>query len=204
MSANSSQKKPYTVGVTGGIGSGKTAVTDFFASKGIYIADADVAARAVVEPGKPALKEIVQRYGQAILNNGTLNRQKLRAIIFADPTERQWLEGLLHPLIEQQILHELSIARSPYAILVAPLMLEAGQNEWVDRLLVVDVPEQIQIDRTTARDQITEEQTRQIINSQIGREQRIREADDVVDNSGTLEQLHQTLGELHTHYLNLA
>ncbi len=128
MSANSSQKKPYTVGVTGGIGSGKTAVTDFFASKGIYIADADVAARAVVEPGKPALKEIVQRYGQAILNNGTLNRQKLRAIIFADPTERQWLEGLLHPLIEQQILHELSIARSPYAILVAPLMLEAGQN----------------------------------------------------------------------------
>ena len=204
MSANSSQKKPYTVGVTGGIGSGKTAVTDFFASKGIYIADADVAARAVVEPGKPALKEIVQRYGQAILNNGTLNRQKLRAIIFADPMERQWLEGLLHPLIEQQILHELSIARSPYAILVAPLMLEAGQNEWVDRLLVVDVPEQIQIDRTTARDQITEEQTRQIINSQIGREQRIREADDVVDNSGTLEQLHQTLGELHTHYLNLA
>ena len=195
--------KPFTVGVTGGIGSGKTAVTDFFASKGIYIADADIAARTVVEPGKPALQEIVHRYGKTILTNGTLDRQQLRAIIFADPEERRWLESLLHPLIKQQVFHELDNARSPYAIFVAPLMLEAGHKVWVDRLLVVDVPEQTQIDRTTTRDQISEEQARQIINSQMQREQRISQADDVVDNSGSLEKLHQMLGKLHEHYLDL-
>ncbi len=198
------QNRPFTVGVTGGIGSGKTAVTDFFTSKDIKVVDADIAARVVVEPGKPALSEITKRYGPDILLNNTLDRRKLRTIIFDDADERKWLEGLLHPLIREQISLELRSAESSYAVLVSPLMLETNQHELVDRVLVVDVPESIQIQRTMARDQMTEEQTRQILNSQIQREQRVAKADDLVDNSGSLNQLHQSLEKLHQFYLSLA
>lgn len=198
------QNRPFTVGVTGGIGSGKTAVTDFFTSKDIRVVDADIAARVVVEPGKPALTEITKRYGPDILLNNTLDRRKLRTIIFDDADERKWLEGLLHPLIREQISLELRSAESSYAVLVSPLMLETNQHELVDRVLVVDVPESIQIQRTMARDQMTEEQTRQILNSQIQRAQRVAKADDLVDNSGSLNQLHQSLENLHQFYLSLA
>ncbi len=198
------QHRPFTVGVTGGIGSGKTAVTDFFASKDITVVDADIVARVVVEPGKPALARITQRYGPDILINDNLDRRKLRTIIFDDADERKWLECLLHPLIREQIVHELSSAESSYVVLVSPLMLETNQNELVDRVLVVDVPESIQIERTIARDQMTEEQTRQILNSQIQREQRVAKADDIVDNSGSLDQLHYSLEKLHQFYLSLA
>ncbi|KEI72828.1 dephospho-CoA kinase [Endozoicomonas elysicola] len=196
--------RPFTVGVTGGIGSGKTAVTNFFASKDITVVDADIAARVVVEPGKPALAGIAQRYGPDILVNDNLDRRKLRTIIFDDADERKWLERLLHPIIREQIVHELSSAESSYAVLVSPLMLETNQHELVDRVLVVDVPESIQIERTMARDQMTEEQTRQILNSQIQREQRVAKADDIVDNSGSLDQLHHSLEKLHQFYLSLA
>ncbi len=199
----SQQKRPFTVGVTGGIGSGKTAVTDFFAGKGIRIVDADIASRVVVEPGKPALAEIEQRYGSEILVDGSLDRRKLRTIIFDDADERKWLEGLLHPLIRDQIILELTHAESHYAVLVSPLMLETSQHELVDRVLVVDVPESIQLSRTMARDQMTEEQTRQILNTQMKREQRISMADDIVDNSGSMAQLHQSLDKLHQYYLSL-
>lgn len=198
------QKRPFTVGVTGGIGSGKTAVTDFFANRGVFIVDADIASRVVVEPGKPALAAIEQRYGPEILINGSLDRRKLRTIIFADISERKWLEGLLHPLIHDQIILELTHAESSYAVLVSPLMLETSQHELVDRVLVVDVPERIQLSRTMARDRMTEEQTRQILNSQMDRKQRVGRADDIVDNSGSISQLHQSLNKLHQFYLSLA
>ena len=200
---SSQQQRPFTVGVTGGIGSGKTAVTDFFASKGICIVDADIASRVVVETEKPALAEIEQRYGSEILVDGSLDRRTLRTIIFDDADERKWLEGLLHPLIRDQITLELTHAESRYAVLVSPLMLETSQHELVDRVLVVDVPESIQLSRTMARDQMTEGQTRQILNSQMKREQRIAKADDIVDNSGSMTQLHQSLDKLHQYYLSL-
>ena len=194
----------FTVGITGGIGSGKSAVADYFSGQGICIVDADIVARVVVEPGTKALTAITERFGNDILTNGQLDRRKLRTIIFAAADERQWLENLLHPLIEQQIIDQLGQATSRYAVLVSPLMLEIGQQVLVDRVLVVDVPEHIQIERTMTRDQMTEEQTRQILNSQISREQRLARAHDVVDNSGSLAQLHQYLEPLHQRYLRLA
>ena len=196
-------KQPLTIGITGGIGSGKTAVTDFFTGKGITIVDADLAARVVVEPGKPALTDITNRYGNDILSDGQLNRRQLRTIIFDDDTERQWLENLLHPLIREQIIVEFTEARSAYVALVSPLLLETDQHQLVDRILVVDVPEQVQIARTMNRDDMNEAQTRKIISSQMPREERLKRADDVIDNSGTLSQLHQSLEQLHQIYLNL-
>ena len=196
--------KQLVVGVTGGIGSGKTAVTDFFASKKITIVDADLAARVVVEPGKPALEAIAQRYGgKIILTDGHLNRRQLRNIIFEDDEERIWLERLLHPIIREQIVSELGQSHSDYSILVSPLMIETNQQELIDRLLIIDVPVKVQIERTMKRDNMTEEQTMVIINKQSSREDKLKWADDVVDNSQTLEHLHQQLEVLHQEYLNL-
>lgn len=194
----------FTVGVTGGIGSGKSTVANYFASLGIYTVDADNVARTVVEPNAPALTAIVERFGNGILIDGQLDRRQLRTIIFNSTDERKWLENLLHPLIRAKIINLLGQATSPYAILVAPLMLETGQQTLVDRVLVVDVPESIQVERTIARDQISKEQTRQIMDSQISREQRLAKAHDVVDNSGSLAELHQNLEPLHQRYLRLA
>ncbi|WP_095210051.1 dephospho-CoA kinase [Endozoicomonas ascidiicola] len=197
------QNTKMTIGVTGGIGSGKTAVTDFFSSKGVTIVDADLAARVVVEPDKPALAEIAKRFGSGIILNGNLDRGQLRTIIFDSADERLWLETLLHPLIREQIRIELQQAKSPYAILVSPLMLETDQHELVNRILVVDLPEATQIERAMNRDHMDEDQTRKIIASQMPREKRLEWADDVVENSGTLEQLHQSLEKLHETYLSL-
>ncbi|WP_257265360.1 dephospho-CoA kinase [Endozoicomonas sp. ONNA2] len=201
---SSQSTSPFTVGVTGGIGSGKTSVTEFFSSKGIDIVDADIASRVVIEPGKPALSDIKRRYGSKILLDGNLDRRRLRTIIFEDADERQWLEGLLHPLILDQIILELTRAESNYAVLVSPLMLETSQHELVDRVLVVDVPESIQLARAMARDQMTEKQARQILNSQMERQKRVARADDIVDNSGSISQLHRSLEQLHEFYLSLA
>ncbi|MCW7553822.1 dephospho-CoA kinase [Endozoicomonas gorgoniicola] len=193
------------IGVTGGIGSGKTAVTDYFATLGIAIVDADQAARVVVEPGQPALEKIAHRY-KGILQeeDGSLNRRKLRDIIFASDSERVWLEQLLHPLIREQIMTELKASVSPYSILVSPLMIETDQHLLADRVLVVDVPVELQIARTISRDNMTEEQTRSILARQATREERREKADDIVDNSQSLEQLYPQLDKLHQHYLKLA
>lgn len=192
------------VGVTGGIGSGKTAVTDYFASLGIVIVDADQAARVVVEPGQPALQQIVQRHEGILLENGNLNRRRLRDIIFADDNERIWLEQLLHPLIREHIINELQVSPSPYTILVSPLMIETDQHLLVDRILAIDVPVAVQIERTMARDNMTEEQTRSILSKQATREERKKKADDIVDNSQTQEQLYPQLDKLHQYYLELS
>ena len=195
----------FVVGVTGGIGSGKTAVTDFLAEKEIVIADADQASRIVVTPGQPTLKKIAEHFGAHLIqNNGQLNRRELRDIIFSNPKERHWLEQLLHPLIFQQLQHELESASSPYAILVSPLLIETNQHKLTDRVLVVDVPEEVQIERAIARDNISHEQAEAILSSQTSRQKRLNLADDVIDNSGTLEQLHNQLEQLHQFYLGLA
>ena len=193
------------VGVTGGIGCGKTAVTDYLATKGIVIADADQASRVVVEPGKPALQEISEHFGShLILEGGNLNRRALRDIIFENPEERQWLEKLLHPLINQQLRQELQQATSPYVVLVSPLLFETRQHTMADRVLVIDVAEDVQIERAIKRDQISREQAEAIVRIQDNRDERRSKADDLVDNSGSLEHLYQQLDTLHQTYLQLA
>ncbi|MCQ4304953.1 dephospho-CoA kinase [Stutzerimonas frequens] len=196
--------KPWILGLTGGIGSGKSAVAEQFASLGVHMVDADQAARWVVEPGRPALLQIAQHFGDVVLlPTGELNRAALRERIFADPAERQWLERLLHPLIRSEIADHLARADSPYAIMVSPLLIESGQYRTVDRVLVVDVPEVLQIARTVARDQASEEQVRAILKVQAAREERLRHADDVLVNDRDLSWLRSEVERLHHFYLQL-
>jgi len=195
----------YVVGLTGGIGSGKSAVSERFAGLGIKVVDADLASRVVVEPGQPALKKIAEHFGaELITTDGTLNRALLRQKVFADEAERRWLEGLLHPLINAWIRQELESASSPYAILAHPILVETGQTRICNRVLVVDVPEEVQLRRTMARDGNTEEQVRNIMAAQATREQRLLAADDVIENDNDLEHLDREVARLHAEYLRLA
>jgi dephospho-CoA kinase len=195
----------FVIGVTGGIGSGKTAATDHFASLGIEVVDADLASRTIVETGKPALAEIAKHYGDAILNvDGTLNRAELRQRIFADSDERRWLEGLTHPLIRKEIQQGLSAARSPYVILSSPLLIESGQSQLCSRILLIDVSETLQLSRTVARDNNSKEQVAAIIAAQASRTQRLEKADDVIVNDQSLVELHSNIEQLHKNYLKLA
>ncbi len=193
----------YVIGIAGGIGSGKTAVSDRFAKHGIVVVDADVAARDVVRPGEPGLVAIADRYGGAVINgDGELDRAALRERIFREPDERRWVERLLHPAINRLIAERLAAATSPYALLVNPLM--RGRDARADRILVVDVPEDVQVQRTIARDNVDEEQARAIIASQFPRNERLAFADDVIVNDGEPTDLDVAVENLHARYLELA
>lgn len=195
----------FVVGITGGIGSGKTAVSDSFAELGIKVVDADVASRVVVEPGRPALDAIRKHFGDAVIQaDGALDRAAMRQRVFADEADRRWLEALLHPMIAEEIRSGLTSATSPYAILVSPLLFEAGQVEMVNRVLVVDVPEELQLQRTAARDGNSEEQVRAIMRAQTDRETRRGRADDIIVNDGTLKDLKAEVARLHATYLDLS
>jgi len=195
----------FVVGLTGGIGSGKTAVSERFAARGVTIVDADQASRAVVEPGRPALEAIAEHFGgEVIAADGTLDRARLREQVFEDAEERRWLEALLHPRIAEEIQAGLARADSAYAILVSPLLIEASQARFVDRILVVDVPESVQVARTAARDDSSEEQVRAIMAAQAKRADRLARADDVIDNDGPVESLDEQVAALHRRYLELA
>jgi dephospho-CoA kinase len=190
------------VGLTGGIGSGKSTVARLFGALGVHWVDADDVAREVVEPGTPALEKIAEHFGQEILMpDGGLDRAALRRIVFDAPEERAWLEGLLHPVIREELMRQLRPDNYslPYVLLVSPLLLETDQHELVEKIVVVDVPVEVQIQRTMARDTNDREQVERIIAAQMPREQRLRKADDVVDNNLAIidverqvEQLHQT------------
>ncbi len=193
------------IGITGGIGSGKTAVSDRFAARGITVVDADLASRVVVEPGRPALAAIAEHFGSDVITpDGALDRAALRQRVFADSAERRWLEALLHPLIGEEIRAGLARSTSAYAILVSPLLFESGQVEMVDRVLVVDVPESLQVTRTAARDGNSEDQVRAIMAAQADRATRLARADDVIANDGSLDDLDRQVEALHQHYLELA
>jgi len=195
----------FILGLTGGIGSGKTAASDYLASKGIVVVDADVVAREVVEPGQPALQAIAERYGNdALLPDGRLNRAWLRKKVFAEPQEREWLESQTHPRIREAIIHQLQAATSAYAILVSPLLFESGQYQLTQRTLLIDVSEALQVERASQRDQNDAEQIRRIIAAQMSGADKRAKADDIADNSQDLEHLHQQLDQLHHAYLNLA
>ncbi|WP_027328621.1 dephospho-CoA kinase [Marinimicrobium agarilyticum] len=193
------------VGVTGGIGSGKSAVMQAFEWLGIVAEDADVMARVVVEPGKPALKAIVEHFGPDVLApDGSLNRPALRQVIFSDANAKLWLENLLHPLINQELEKRLAAAQSPYALLVSPLLFETGQNRLVDRVLVVDVPEALQLERASKRDGVDVGQIQRIMASQMDRQERLARANEVLDNSGDLASMQQQVERLHREYLSMS
>lgn len=196
--------KPWVLGLTGGIGSGKSAVVEAFGRLGVHWVDADHAARWVVEPGKPALSLIAEHFGEEVLAaDGSLDRAVLRERVFGDPAQRKWLEELLHPLIRQEVAEHLARATSPYAIMVSPLLVESGQYRQVDRVLVVDVPEAVQVERAARRDLSSEAQIQAIIKAQASREERLRYADDVLVNDRDLLWLRAEVERLHNFYLTL-
>lgn len=193
------------IGLTGGIGSGKTLATDHFEHLGITIVDADKAARLIVEAGQPALAEISRAFGPQVINtNGTLNRAALREIVFSDPAQRKILEQITHPRIAEEIRRQLASSTSPYTILVSPLLFESGQHRFAQRTLLIDAHESLQRARAAARDSVSSEQIAAIMNVQMSREERRRHADDVVLNDGEVGHLHEKLEQLHQRYLELA
>ncbi|MDZ7686895.1 MAG: dephospho-CoA kinase [Gammaproteobacteria bacterium] len=193
----------FVVGITGGIGSGKTAVTDRFAFRGITIADADIASRTVVEPGTPALAQIAEHFGEGVLQeDGSLDRAALRTIVFEHAAERSWLESVTVPAIMTELRRILNESTSPYAMLM--LSSGSGRSPLIHRSLVIDVPEDVQVERVTARDANTPDQVRAIMAAQPSREERLRYADDVIVNDKSLDELDQRVEELHRHYLELA
>ena len=190
------------IGLTGGIGSGKTAVSDIFEELGIGVVDADLASRVVVEKGRPSLEEIAKHFGQGILTEaGELDRAKLREIIFNSDKEKNWLESLLHPAIAKQIQEELKASSSPYTILVSPLLLETNQKDFCNKVLVVDVPVETQIERTLKRDDVSLEQVQSIIKAQISRDRRLELADEVIVNDKSLEDLQLAVSKLHQQFI---
>ena len=195
----------FILGITGGIGSGKSAATQWFESQGIVVVDADIVAREVVELGQPALKEIQLSFGDwVILEDGNLNRRALREHIFQFPEARETLEKITHPAIRQSIIQQLQQAESPYVILVSPLLFETNQHELVHHTLLIDANEETQLQRASQRDGQNEEQIRKIIAVQMPRTQKQLLANDIVMNDGLLEHLHQQLKPLHLKYLQSA
>lgn len=190
------------VGLTGGIGSGKSTVTALFAKKGIAIIDTDQLSRDLTQPNQPALQEIVAQFGQQILQpDGALNRAELRKIIFADEKKRRWLEELLHPLIRAEMQKIISQVQSPYCITVIPLLFETARNPLINRVLVVDAPEILQIERTMIRDHSSREAVAAILKTQVSREKRLSLADDVIVNAGSEQELIPQVDALHKFYL---
>jgi dephospho-CoA kinase len=198
--------RPLRIGLTGGIASGKSTVTQRFAELGVPVIDADVASRNVVEPGKPGLAQVVQRFGGGILDaDGRLDRRALRNLIFEDSSLRQALDAILHPLIRAEMEREAAQATAPYVVMAIPLLVEGGSaGKRVDRVLVVDADETLQIQRLQARDGSSEQQARAILSSQATRAARLSHADDVLLNAGSVAELRQAVDRLHEQYLQLA
>lgn len=195
----------WVLGLTGGIGCGKTAVSNMLEALGICVVDADIIARQVVEPGSEGLKAIVAHFGADILlADGNLNRSALRKLVFSNTEYKNWLNALLHPLIRQQIITDLNNATSPYVVLVAPLLFENGLDKYCNRTLLIDVPENVQIERTVKRDNISLKQVNSIIAAQMSREQKQQQADDILDNDRNLALVKHDLIALHKGYLKLA
>ena len=193
------------IGVTGGIGSGKTTACNRFVELGIEVIDADEIARWVVLPGTAALNEIAAHFGAEYLTpEGTLNRARLRSLIFSDDSAKTWLEKLLHPLINIEIRSQLQQAQSIYSIFTSPLLLETEQYKLVDRILVIDTSEQLQIERATTRDSSSNAKISAIIASQMSRMERCNRANDIVQNYGDLNNLIQQVDRLHQLYLEIA
>ncbi len=193
------------IGLTGGIGSGKSTVAKLFAAKGVPIIDMDQIARQVVAAGQPALAQITREFGTAVLDSdGQLDRRKIRALIFESAEKRHRLEAILHPLIRQETQHQLTELDTAYCIVVIPLLLESHQQPLVDRILVVDVPETLQISRTMKRDGVSAEAVKKILHAQTDRNSRLAAADDVIDNAVELAKVRDRVAELDQQYRTMA
>lgn len=196
---------PLVIGLTGGIGSGKSTVAGYFSALGITVVDADELAHTLVAPGMPAFEQIVAAFGaQAVAADGSLDRAYLRRRIFSYPEDKQRLEAILHPLIRARMQQRLAAAQGPYSIAVIPLLLETGQTDLVDRILVVDAPESMQRQRVAERDGLQVSAISDIMASQIDRDTRIAAADDIINNDCDLDTLKLRVSELHERYLKLA
>jgi dephospho-CoA kinase len=203
--SNSSIVDCPIIGLTGGIGSGKTTVAEAFRELGINTVDADYASRAVIEPGMAALESIREHFGSTIIQaDGCLDRAALRSIVFSDPQQKNWLESLLHPLIREWIVEQLQNSTCPYVILESPLLLETDQHRLVDSVLLVDLPEELQIARASARDNNLADQIKRIIATQMPRQEKLSRADLVFDNSQPLETVAARVAVLHNQFLSLA
>ncbi|RJG50047.1 dephospho-CoA kinase [Motilimonas pumila] len=188
----------HIIGLTGGIGSGKSSASRFFSDLGIEIVDADVVAREVVEPGSPALMAIEEKFGPSILQqNNHLDRKRLRELTFSNQANKSWLNQLLHPLIRERILSQLKACKGPYALLEAPLLLENNLQQYTDAVIVVDLPEQAQLQRACERDNSQAKQIRAIMNAQISRPERLTRAQFVLDNSSDLSWLKSQVNKIH-------
>jgi dephospho-CoA kinase len=197
--------RPLIVGLTGGIGSGKSTVTDIFQQLGIPVIDADVIAHALVEPGQPALGEIIKAFGPDSVNaSGVLDRNRLRELVFSDPEQRRRLEAILHPKIRREIIALTANIRTPYCIVVIPLLLETDQRDLVDRILVVDTGVDNQIVRVTMRNSLPRREIMAIITAQASRDRRLAAADEVIDNNGSLAELKNQVRAQHEKYLKIA
>jgi dephospho-CoA kinase len=196
-------KHKLVVGLTGGIGSGKSTIANLFAAHGVAIIDTDILARELTQPAKPAFNAIIEQFGSEILlANEQLNRKALREIVFADPAKRLWLEKCLHPLIREEIAHRITSVKSVYCIVVIPLLFETTPNPLIDRVLVADTTEELQIQRAMTRDKLSLRDIRAIMETQITREQRLASADDIISNISTIEDLIPQVAELHKFYLS--
>ncbi len=196
---------PLIIGLTGGIGSGKSTICQQFISLGVPVINTDLIAREVVKTGQPALQALQNHFGTVILNtDGSLNRTELRKIIFNDLQQKNFVEKLLHPLIMRQLQLQLADITAPYVIIEIPLLIEAGWQSQVDQILVVDLPEELQIERLKMRSELDKKSLKQIINSQISRSERVKHADQLIDNSGNPGEISQQVSELHQRYLQLA
>jgi len=197
--------RPLVVGLTGGIGSGKTTAADCFSALGVPVIDADAIARELVAPGQPAHADIIAAFGAGIVDKkGQIDRARLRQRVFANPAERRRLEAILHPEIYNRISALLSEIQAPYCILVIPLLLETAQTGRVGRLLVVDAPEESQLARAAARDGLSAQEIHAVMDTQVNRAQRLAAADDVLLNDSTPEVLGERVRALHEYYLGMS
>lgn len=195
----------FSVALTGGIGSGKSVASKIFAELGVPIIDADIVSRELVQPGQPALKQIIQEFGDDLLDQeGELNRVLLRHRAFANPNQRHRLEAIMHPLIRDAMWQQAKQADAPYVMLVVPLLYESQAHYPVNRILLIDVPEAMQRQRIKQRDQLDDDAISRILASQSSREQRLQMADDVIRNTGTRDDLRNMVKRRHYYYMQLA
>ena len=194
------------IGLTGGIASGKSAASDCFASLGVPVIDTDLISRELVQPGTQGLQEVIENFGDGVLDEaGMLERARLRAIVFASDDKRQLLEDILHPAIRDRVEELVAeITQAPYVIIVIPLLLETRYPIPVDRVLVIDTDEDLQLERLIQRDNLNREQARAMLRAQTTRQQRLQNADDIIRNNGSIEELHAQLRTLHHDYLVMA
>lgn len=196
---------PLRIGLTGGIGSGKSTVSAYFQELSVPVVDADDIARALVEPGAPGLAPVIEAFGPDILDaTGRVDRARLRRIVFAEPARRRQLEAILHPLVREEIRRRVQGLTGGYCVIAIPLLVESGQSDLVDRVLVVDVPEEVQRQRVAQRTAWSEQDAERAIRAQASRADRLRAADDVISNEADLPALRQAVVRLHECYLALA